>query len=110
MIGFPSNLNSIFHWALNSEMTFFRKLSLYVPNGLLFALFPKIAGGVKIDLETGKVIEYMFGGTSKITFVTTILERNGKQYFTSLRSPVILVRDSKVQGDSAEVKVEKEEL
>ena len=84
-----------------------KKLALYLPERLSYALNPKRAGGIKIDTKTGEIIEYMFGAPTKISFVTTIIEKNGKTYFSSLRSPTILVLDSIVARES-EVKKEKQ--
>lgn len=58
---------------------------------MFIAMVKKRAGGVKIDTKSGKIIEYLFGGPVKINFVTTILEKNGKTYFSSIKNPTILV-------------------
>lgn len=71
-----------------------RKTLLYLPERLVYALVTKRAGGIKIDTTTGKIIEYVFGAPTKISFVTTMLEKNGKTYFSSLKSPTILVLDN----------------
>ena len=55
----------------------------------------KIAGGIKIDLKTGEIKQYIFGSTSQTHTTTTILEKGGKLYFASLRSPTIVVVDMK---------------
>lgn len=86
---------------------FAKKLALYLPERLNYALNPKRAGGIKIDTKTGEIIEYMFGAPTKINFVTTIIEKNGKTYFSSLRSPTILVLDS-IIAQQSEVKKEKQ--
>lgn len=54
----------------------------------------KRAGGIKIDTTTGKITDYIFGAPTKAYFLTTILEKNGKTYFGSLRSSTILVIDN----------------
>ena len=53
----------------------------------------KRAGGIKIDTTTGKIVEYVFGAPTKAAFLTTLLEKNGKSYFGSLKSSTILVLD-----------------
>lgn len=70
---------------------------LYLPERFAFSLVTKRAGGIKIDTTTGKITDYVFGAPSKTAFVTTLLEKNGKTYFSSLRSPTILVLDSQNQ-------------
>lgn len=73
-----------------------RKISMFIPEKIHFAINPKRAGGIKIDTKTGQIVEYMFGAPTKTAYVTTILEKNGKTYFASLKSPTIVVLDSKV--------------
>jgi hypothetical protein len=70
-----------------------RKLFMWLPEKLTFSLVKKRAGGVKINTQTGEISEYIFGGTVKTHFVTTILEKNGKTYFSSLTKPTIIVLD-----------------
>jgi hypothetical protein len=48
---------------------------------------------VRIDTKTGQITEYIFAAPTKTFFVTTLLEKNNKQYFASLRSPTIIVVD-----------------
>jgi len=67
---------------------------LYLPERLTYALVTKRAGGIKIDTATGKITEYLFGAPTKAAFLTTMLEKNGKIYFGSLRSSTILVLDN----------------
>lgn len=76
-----------------SESPQLRKLLMWLPERLVFALVKKRAGGVKINTKTGEISEYIFGGTVKTHFVTTILEKNGKTYFSSLKKPTIIVLD-----------------
>lgn len=71
-----------------------KQIALYLPNRASLALNPKRAGGVRIDTKTGKITEYVLGAPTKISFVTTILEKNGKTYFSSLSNPTILVLNS----------------
>jgi hypothetical protein len=64
-----------------------------LPERLILALAKKRAGGIRIDTKTGQIIEYLFGAPTKTFFVTTLLEKNNKLYFASLKSPTILVID-----------------
>jgi sugar lactone lactonase YvrE len=74
-----------------------RKLMIYLPERLIYALAKKRAGGVRIDTKTGKITEYIFAAPTKTFFVTTLLEKNNKQYFGSLHSPTIIVVDKNAQ-------------
>lgn len=71
-----------------------RQFALYLPSRAFYALSPRRAGGVRIDPKTGTITEYLLGAPTKIRFVTTILERNGKAYFSSFSNPTILVLNS----------------
>jgi hypothetical protein len=71
-----------------------KQIAFYLPSRVILAINPKRAGGIRIDTTTGRITEYILGAPTKISFVTTILERNGKIYFSSLSSPTILVRNS----------------
>jgi len=76
---------------------------MYLPESLLYAIVVKRAGGIKIDPATGKITEYIFGAPVKSAVISTLLEKNGKTYFSSLRSPTILVVDnSKKQIQAAD--------
>lgn len=57
---------------------------MYLPEMVTFMFAQKSAGGVKINTKTGEIIEYMFGPLTKTFFVTTVLEKNNKIYFSSL--------------------------
>ncbi len=51
-----------------------KKLALYLPDKLVYALMvTKCAGGIKINPESGEIVEYMFGPTTKTHFVTTVV-------------------------------------
>lgn len=61
----------------------------------------KRAGGIKIDTRTGKIINYIFGAPTKASFLTTLLEKNGKIYFGSLKSSTIIVLNATaIQGSA----------
>jgi hypothetical protein len=85
---------------LNKHPTL-RKLLTYLPERLAYVFAKKRAGGVRIDTKSGKIIEYVFGAPTKTYFVTTFLEKNGKQYFSSLISPTILVVDKNPKNETA---------
>lgn len=67
----------------------------------MYSLIKKRAGGVRIDTKTGQIIEYLFGAPTKTYFVTTVLEKNNKIYFSSLKSPTILVLDRSQAQDKS---------
>lgn len=85
-----------------NERPALRKLIMYLPEKLLFMFAQKRAGGVRIDTKTGEITEYLFGAPSKTYLVTTVLEKNNKIYFSSLKKPTILVldRNQKAEGNS----------
>lgn len=66
---------------------------MYLPEKLILMFAQKRAGGVRIDPKTGEIIEYLFGAPTKTFLVTTILEKNSKIYFSSLKKATILVLD-----------------
>ena len=68
---------------------------LYLPDKLLEFVAGKVAGGIKINSQTGAIIDIIFGEPDKISFVTTILEKNGKYYFSSLKNPTVVVANAK---------------
>jgi hypothetical protein len=45
---------------------------MYVPEIILLSLRNYVAGGIKLDLKTGKIKEYIFGSTDHYHTVTTI--------------------------------------
>lgn len=61
----------------------------------IFILFANLeySGGLKIDPSTGEVIDYFFGQSKKIDFVTSVVERNKKVYMSSLKHNVVAVID-----------------
>lgn len=61
----------------------------------IFLLFANLeySGGLKIEPESGKVVDYLFGKSKMINFVTGIVERNKKVYMSSLKHNVIAVID-----------------
>lgn len=73
-----------------------------MPEKIITAFAKKRAGGVRIDTKTGQITEYLFGGPVKTFFVTTILEKNNKIYFSSLRSPNILVIDNNAKSQGGD--------
>ena len=79
-----------------------RKLMVYLPEKLVNAMAEKFAGGIRVDVERGVVSEYLFGAAVKTYFVTTLVEKNGKLYFGSLRNPTILVKDIVGRGSKGE--------
>lgn len=89
LVAFPATRDALLDY-LNGKPAL-RKFLLYLPERLIFSIVKKRAGGIKIDTKTGEIIEYLFGGPTKTHFVTTVLEKNGKTYFSSLRSHTILV-------------------
>ena len=62
-----------------------------LPERLIYAFAQKYTGGVRIDTKNGNILQYYNFPTTKISFVTTILEKNNKIYFASLRKPTIIV-------------------
>jgi hypothetical protein len=72
-----------------------------MPERLIYAFAKKRAGGIRIDTSTGKITEYIFGAPTKTSFTTTFLEKNNKQYFSSIKSPTILVVDKNPKKDAS---------
>jgi hypothetical protein len=59
---------------------------------LFLAGLNKYAGGMKLDVVNRKIIKiFKSTDSTKIFFVTTILEKNGRLYFGSLMSDSIAV-------------------
>lgn len=50
-------------------------------------------GGLKIDPAKGKVLDYLFGKGDRINFITSMIERGRKVYFSSIQHNVIGVLD-----------------
>ena len=94
LVGIPSTRSAFTEKLLQNPLA--KKIAMYLPERVNYALNPKRAGGIKIDTKTGKIVEYLFGAPTKTSFVTSIVEKNGKTYFASLRSPTILVLDPTV--------------
>lgn len=92
LIGLPNTRTSMTDLLMQYPLA--RKISMFIPERVHFAINPKRAGGIRVDTKTGKILEYMFGAPTKTAYVTTILEKNGKTYFASLKSPTIVVFDS----------------
>lgn len=70
-----------------------RKYLMYLPKKLFQTVMGKLAGGIRVNPQTGEIKEYMFGATTKLSSMSAINERNGKMYFCSLYQPIILVLD-----------------
>jgi len=70
-----------------------RKILMFLPERMVWALATKTARAIRVDTTTGAVLEYMYGAPTKIKFVTTVVERNEKLYFSSLRTPTIIILD-----------------
>lgn len=83
LVAFPAVRNKIL--TILDRTPILRKVLIYLPEKIIF-FFAKTtyAAGIKIDTRSGKVKEYMFGPNDPIKFVTTIVERNGTKYFSSL--------------------------
>ena len=88
-VGIPATRDD--HLQFLNEHPQIRKLLIYLPERLVYSLIKKRAGGIKIDTTTGKITDYIFGAPTKASFLTTMLEKNGKIYFGSLRSSAIIV-------------------
>ena len=82
---------------------------LNLPERIVFAVNPKRAGGIRVNIDSGKIMEYIFGAPTKINLVTTLLEKNGKLYFSSLKNPTILIL-SEEHAKSSEEGPKEEEL
>ena len=74
------------------------------------SLMKKRAGGIRVDPSTGEIKQYMLGAPTKISFVSSINERNGKTYFSSLKNPTVLVLDRNSKEGQKKVNVESSEL
>lgn len=61
----------------------------------MFLKFANLAysGGLKVDPATGQIVDYFFGKSNKIDFVTSILEKNKKVYMSSLKHNKVAVID-----------------
>jgi len=75
-----------------------RKILMFLPERMVWALATKTAKAIRVDTTTGAVLEYMYGAPTKIKFVTTVVERNEKLYFSSLRTPTIIILDKNRNG------------
>jgi hypothetical protein len=73
---------------------------MFLPERLVWGLAAKVARGIRVDTNTGAIKEYMYGAPTKIRFVTTVVERNGKLYFASLRTPTIVILDRQASNRS----------
>ena len=93
LVAFPSCRDAIMTFLDHHPAI--RKILMFVPEHLIY-LFAntKPVGGVRINTETGKIMEYLLTKTKVTNFVTTVLEKNGKIYFSSLLVPSIVVIDS----------------
>lgn len=73
-------------------------LNLRVPLGGFLALANmKYAGGIKINPETGEIVEYLFGKADNIDCISGINEKDGKVYLSSLAKNKIAIVDVKEQ-------------
>jgi hypothetical protein len=70
-VAIPGTRDALLDWLNHNPLV--RKYLLYLPEKFFYAFVKKIAGGIKIDTRTGKIIEYMFGAPTKTFFVTSIL-------------------------------------
>lgn len=66
---------------------------MFLPERLVYALATKTARAIRVDPNSGAILEYMYGAPTKTRFVTSVIERNGKLYFSSLRAPTIVILD-----------------
>ena len=57
-----------------------------------------------IDVNSGKIVEEMFGAPVKTYFVTSLVEKNGKRYFMSILNPSVLVMDKEGRQEMEEPK------
>lgn len=87
-----------------NEMPEIRKLFMFVPESLLVLSLRKIAGGIKVDTATGKIIKYIFGDPAITYSITTLLQRNGILYMSSLRCPTILVLGGQTKNGLSSIK------
>lgn len=94
LVAIPSTRDGLLEY-LNDKPEL-RQLIMYLPERVIYFIVKKVAGGIKIDTKTGKILEYYFAGAVKTYFVTTIVEKNNKLYFGSLLSPTIIVLDKTV--------------
>jgi hypothetical protein len=106
LIALPATRDSLIDFLNDSPRL--RHFLMYLPERLFLTLAEKRAGGIKIDTKTGEIIEYLMGAPAKINFVTTILEKNGKVYFSSLKSPTILVLDRNQKQSSENNQINQE--
>lgn len=87
-----------------------RKLLMFLPERLVYALATKTARAIRVDPNTGAILEYMYGAPTKIRFVTSVIERNGKLYFSSLRAPTIVILDKNAKPQKSAKAGRPEEL
>ena len=80
-----------------------RKALIYLPERVMYAVTEKRAGGIKIDTKTGRIVEYIFGGPLKISYVSTILEKNGKRYFGSLKTSIAVINTTSTSQEEGKV-------
>ena len=49
-----------------------RKAMMYIPERFSFAMTTKIAGGIRINPETGEIIEHLFGATTRSSTISSL--------------------------------------
>lgn len=82
-----------------------RHAFMFLPEQLLVkAANTKFAGGIRINPRTGAISEYLLGPSDKIHLVSTLLQKNGKIYFSSFANPVVLVLDAVARSSANESK------
>ena len=81
-----------------------RKALIYIPEKLSFAMSTKIAGGIRVHPETGKIIEYLFGAPTRSSTFSSLHEKNGKLYFASVVRPSVLIVDKNAKKEEKDEK------
>ena len=51
LVGLPATMDQLAHTAFQNPLV--RKLAIYLPTRLVYALAKKSAGGIKVDIQTG---------------------------------------------------------
>ena len=76
-----------------------RKAMIYIPERFFFAMTTKIAGGIRVNPETGEIIEYLFGAPTRSSTFSSLHEKDGKLYFASVARPSVLIIDKNTKKE-----------
>ena len=86
-------------------------LNVRLPPWLFMSLTnQKYCGGIQIDPSTGSITKFLYTSSKKISFVTSINEKNGKVFISSLFNRKFLMIDKDLIEDQVRPTATNEEL